>query len=42
MRVHLSFFALGLGEPQCVSALRGDYCDDLKERIFSLLQPKDK
>ena len=34
------FFSLGLGEPQCVSALRGDYCDDLKERIFELLQLK--
>ena len=33
------FFALGLGEPNCVSALRGDYCDPLKEQIFELLQP---
>ena len=32
------FFALGLGEPNCVSALRGDYCDPLKEQIFELLQ----
>jgi GTP-binding protein len=34
------FFSLGLGEPQCVSALRGDNCEGIKERIFELLQLK--
>ena len=34
------FFSLGLGVPQSVSALRGDNCEDIKERIFDLLELK--
>ena len=34
------FYELGLGEPNCVSALRGDHCEALSAKVFSLIKPE--